>query len=62
VSIRACAFFSPRLDPVLDRGKGHKDPVVRVLTGASCRTSVGNAHTCQSTSLQPPDRSTIDWV
>src|SRR5437763_5996074 len=26
--MRACAFFSPRLDPVLDRGKGHKHPVV----------------------------------
>src|SRR5712692_3417436 len=26
--MRACAFFSPRLDPVLDRGKGHKDTVV----------------------------------
>src|SRR6266446_10598274 len=26
--MRACAFFSPRLDPVLDRGTGHKDPVV----------------------------------
>src|SRR6266702_4377787 len=28
VSIRACAFFSPRLDPVLHGRKGHKDPVV----------------------------------
>src|SRR2546427_10816364 len=28
VAMRACAFFPPRLDPVLDRGKGHKDPVV----------------------------------
>src|SRR5439155_20294584 len=28
VSMRACAFFSPRLDPVLDRGKGDKDAVV----------------------------------
>src|SRR5262252_9596662 len=28
VSMRACAFFSPRLDPVLDRGKRDKDPVV----------------------------------
>src|SRR3989442_3091469 len=28
VSMRACAFFSPRLNPVLDRGKGHKDTVV----------------------------------
>jgi len=26
--MRACAFFSPRLDPVLDRGTGHKDTVV----------------------------------
>src|SRR2546428_441205 len=28
VSRRACAFFSPRLDPVLDRGKRDKDAVV----------------------------------
>src|SRR5262250_2035193 len=27
-SMRACAFFSPRLDPVLDRGKRDKDAVV----------------------------------
>src|SRR5262245_23933564 len=26
--MRACAFFSPSLDPILDGGKGHKDPVV----------------------------------
>src|SRR4029434_3072509 len=26
--MRACAFFSPRLDPVLDGRKGHKDTVV----------------------------------
>jgi len=26
--MRACAFFSPRLDPMLDRRKGHKDAVV----------------------------------
>src|ERR1700674_1005027 len=26
--MRDCAFFSPSLDPVLDRGKGHKDAVV----------------------------------
>src|SRR3989442_2554947 len=26
--MRACAFFSPRLHPVLDRGKRHKDTVV----------------------------------
>jgi hypothetical protein len=28
VSIRACAFFSPSLNPVLERGKGDKDAVV----------------------------------
>src|SRR5712691_11175270 len=28
VSMRACAFFPPRLAPVLDRGTGHKHPVV----------------------------------
>src|SRR5712691_5349592 len=28
VSIRACAFFSPSLHPMLDRGKGNKHPVV----------------------------------
>jgi hypothetical protein len=27
-SMRACAFFSPSLDPVLDRGKRDKDTVV----------------------------------
>src|SRR5713101_4771415 len=26
--MRACAFFPPRLDPVLDGRKGHKDTVV----------------------------------
>ncbi len=26
--MRACAFFSRSLDPVLDRGEGHKDAVV----------------------------------
>src|SRR5215510_936874 len=26
--MRACAFFPPSLDPVLDGRKGHKDPVV----------------------------------
>src|SRR5215468_1481259 len=26
--MRACAFFSPSLDPVPDRGKGHEDAVV----------------------------------
>ena len=28
MSMRACAFFSPSLDPVLDRRKGDKDAVV----------------------------------
>src|ERR671937_1477015 len=28
VSMRVCAFFSPRLDPVLDRGKRDKDAMV----------------------------------
>jgi len=28
VSMRACAFFSPRLDPVLHRGKGDEDAVI----------------------------------
>ena len=28
MSMRDCAFFPPSLDPVLDRGKGHKHPVV----------------------------------
>src|SRR5919206_2576262 len=28
VSMRACAFFPPSLDPVLDRGKRDKDAVV----------------------------------
>jgi len=26
--MRACAFFSPRLDPVLHRGKGDEDAVI----------------------------------
>jgi hypothetical protein len=26
--MRTCAFFSPSLHPVLERGKGHEDPVV----------------------------------
>ena len=26
--MRPCAFFSPSLHPGLDRGKGHKDPVI----------------------------------
>src|SRR5712692_5632775 len=41
VSMRACAFFSPRLDPVLDRGKGHKYPVVAPQMPA--RWAVGQA-------------------
>src|ERR687888_1124923 len=28
VSMRACAFFPPCLDPVLERGKGHEHAVV----------------------------------
>ena len=28
MSMRACAFFSPSLDPVLDSGTGHEDAVV----------------------------------
>src|SRR6266516_5911128 len=28
VSMRACAFFSPSLDPVLNSRKGHKDAMV----------------------------------
>ena len=28
MSMRACAFFPPSLDPVLDRRKRHKDAVV----------------------------------
>src|SRR5215475_8308671 len=41
VSIRACAFFSPRLDPVLDRGKRDKDAVV--APEVPTRGSVGQA-------------------
>src|SRR5918998_5522184 len=35
--MRDCAFFSPSLHPVLDRGKGHKHPVVapQVPTGST---------------------------
>ena len=40
--MRACAFFSPSLDPVLDRGEGHKDAVVspQVPTGAAVGQAV----------------------
>src|ERR671937_2846068 len=40
--MRACAFFSPRLDPVLDRGKRDKDPVVapEVPAGGTVRQAV----------------------
>src|SRR5262250_2314416 len=42
VSMRACAFFSPRLDPVLDRGKRDKDPVVapEVPAGGTVRQAI----------------------
>src|SRR5437870_499877 len=39
--MRACAFFSPRLDPVLNRGKRHKDAVVS--PEVPTRWSVGQA-------------------
>jgi hypothetical protein len=39
--MRACAFFSPSLDPVLDRGKGHKDAVV--APQVPTRWAVGHA-------------------
>jgi hypothetical protein len=39
--MRACAFFSPHLDPGLDRGKGHKHPVVAPQMPA--RRAVGQA-------------------
>src|SRR5437868_7912108 len=41
VSMRACAFFSPRLDPVLNRGKRDKDAVVS--PEVPTRWSVGQA-------------------
>src|SRR5262244_3119129 len=42
VSMRACAFFSPSLDPVLDRGKRDKDPVVapEVPAGGTVRQAI----------------------
>src|SRR5215510_13438698 len=39
--MRACAFFSPSLDPVLDRGKGHEDAVV--APEVPTRRAVGQA-------------------
>jgi len=39
--MRACAFFSPSLDPVLDGGKGHKDAVV--APQVPTRRAVGHA-------------------
>jgi len=33
--MRACAFFSPSLHPILDRGKGDKHPVVTPQVPAS---------------------------
>ena len=41
MSMRACAFFSPSLDPVLDRGKGDKDAVV--APQVPTRRAVGQA-------------------
>ena len=41
MSMRACAFFSPSLDPVLDRGKGDKDAVV--APEVPTRRAVGQA-------------------
>src|SRR5215813_3506783 len=40
--MRACAFFSPSLDPVLDRGKRDKDPVVapEVPAGGAVRQAI----------------------
>src|SRR5215467_9356478 len=40
--MRACAFFSPRLDPVLDRGTRDKDPVVapEVPAGGTVRQTI----------------------
>src|SRR6266446_3336083 len=41
LSMRDCAFFSPCLNPVLDRGKGHEDPVV--APEMPTRRAVGHA-------------------
>src|SRR5215471_10126693 len=40
--MRACAFFSPSLNPVLDRGKRDKDPVVapEVPAGGTVRQAI----------------------
>src|SRR5262245_39757872 len=40
--MRACAFFSPSLDPVLDRGKRDKNPVVapEVPAGGTVRQAI----------------------
>jgi hypothetical protein len=40
--MRACAFFSPRLHPILDRGKGDKHPVVtpQVPAGGTVRQAI----------------------
>jgi hypothetical protein len=40
--MRACAFFSPSLDPVLDRGKRDKNPVVapEVPAGRTVRQAI----------------------
>src|SRR5215475_4281160 len=40
--MRAWAFFSPRLDPVLDRGKGDKDTVIapEVPAGGTVRQAI----------------------
>jgi hypothetical protein len=40
--MRACAFFSPSLDPILDRGKGDKHPMVtpQVPAGGTVRQAI----------------------
>ena len=47
MSMRACAFFSPSLDPVLDRGKRHKDAVIapQVPTGRTVGHAIFDHHT-----------------
>jgi len=64
VSIRACAFFSPRLDPVLDRGKGTKTRCrVLALTIALAQLRTRTVPIWQP-SCKPatPNRSWIDLV
>ena len=62
MSRRACAFFSPRLDPVLDRGTGDKDAV-----GAPqmpTRWAVGHAvldHDADRESAHPVGILTARW-